>query len=98
RILPQYDSALTRPVLKSLQALGIEVMLATKAKGLGDTGLLVENAEGREREIAADKVLVTVGRRPRSDSANIASLGLATDGPFLRVDDRCRTSMQGVFA
>ena len=98
RILPQYDSALTRPVLKSLQALGIEVMLATKAKGLGDKGLKVETAEGSEREIAADKVLVTVGRRPRSDSANIASLGLATDGPFLRVDDRCRTSMQGVFA
>ena len=98
RILPQYDSALTRPVLKSLQALGIEVMLSTKAKGLGDKGLKVETAEGSEREIAADKVLVTVGRRPRSDSANIASLGLATDGPFLRVDDRCRTSMQGVFA
>jgi dihydrolipoamide dehydrogenase len=98
RILPQYDSALTRPVLKSLQGLGIEVHLATKAKGLGDKGLLVETPDGHEREIPADKVLVTVGRRPRSDSANIASLGLATDGAFIRIDDRCRTSMQGTFA
>lgn len=98
RILPQYDSALTRPVLKSLQGLGMEVHLATKAKGLGEKGLLVEAPDGAEREIAADKVLVTVGRRPRSDSANITSLGLATNGAFLRVDDRCRTSMQGVYA
>lgn len=98
RILPQYDSALTRPVLKTLHALGIDVHLATKAKGESADGLAVETAEGEEKTLPADRILVTVGRRPRSDSGNIASLGLATDGPFLRIDDTCRTSMQGVFA
>ena len=98
RVLPQYDNALTRPVMKSLKSLGVEVLTDTKARGLGEAGLLIETADSAEREIAADKVLVTVGRRPLSDSGNIASLGLATDGPFIRIDDQCRTSMQGVFA
>ncbi|MHC5654007.1 dihydrolipoyl dehydrogenase [Stappia sp.] len=98
RVLPQYDNALTRPVMKSLKSLGVEVLVDTKAKGLGDKGLEIETADGKTREIAADKVLVTVGRRPLSESGNIASLGLATDGAFLRVDDQCKTSMQGVFA
>lgn len=98
RVLPQYDNALTRPVMKSLAALGVEVLTETKARGLGEAGLLVETADGASREIPADTILVTVGRRPLSDSGNIASLGLATDGPFIRIDDQCRTSMQGVFA
>ena len=97
-ILPQYDSALTRPVLKSLHDLGISVHLEARAKGLGAEGLEIETADGGTVDLPADKILVTVGRRPRSDSANIAGLGLATDGPFLRIDDRCRTSMTGIYA
>ena len=42
RILPQYDSALTRPVLKTLHGLGIDVHLATKAKGESGDGLAVQ--------------------------------------------------------
>lgn len=98
RILPQYDSALTRPVLKTLHGLGIDVHLATKAKGESGDGLAVETADGAEKVLPADRILVTVGRRPRSESANIASLGLATDGACLRIDDTCRTSMNGVYA
>ncbi|WP_349360351.1 dihydrolipoyl dehydrogenase [Stappia sp.] len=97
-ILPQYDTALTRPVLKTLHALGVEVHVNTKAKGLGAQGLEIETGDGTVQDLPADKILVTVGRRPNSDSANIAGLGLATDGPFLRVNDRCQTSMTGVHA
>ncbi|MEP3295873.1 MAG: dihydrolipoyl dehydrogenase [Pseudoruegeria sp.] len=97
RILPQYDNALTKPVTKSLTDLGITVLTDTAAKGLGKTGLIIENY-GEQSELPADKILVTVGRHPRSDSANLASLALALNGPFIAIDDQCRTSMAGVFA
>ncbi|WP_406645372.1 dihydrolipoyl dehydrogenase [Aliisedimentitalea scapharcae] len=97
-ILSQYDAPLTRPVMARLQDLGIQVRLEARAKGMTDTGnLLVETPEGSE-EIPADKVLVTVGRRPVLDGFGVEDLGLDRDGPFLHINDICATSMRDVYA
>ncbi|WP_262267943.1 dihydrolipoyl dehydrogenase [Microvirga yunnanensis] len=100
RILPQYDAELTRPVSKRLQALGIDVMTGAKAKGLAKAGstLLVEAEDGSEASLAADKILVTVGRRPVTQSWGLDELVLDMDGPFIRIDERCQTSMRGIYA
>jgi dihydrolipoamide dehydrogenase len=99
-ILPHYDAELTRAVARRLEALGVEVLTGAKAKRLsGDkTALVVETADGREVRLAADKVLVTVGRRPATEGWGLEELDLDRDGPFLRIDDQCRTSMRGVHA
>ena len=99
RILPQYDAELVRPVLRRLKELGIRILMETSAKGLaGDgRGLLVESAAAVET-IPADKILVTVGRRPRMEGWGYEELDLDRAGKFLRIDERCRTSMRGVYA
>ena len=98
RLLPQYDSELTRPVAQRLAALGVRVLTGARAGGLSETGALrVAGIDGAE-DIAADKVLVTVGRRPRATGAGIDGLRLEMAGPFLRIDARCRTSMSWVYA
>lgn len=99
RILPQYDAELTKPVMARLAALGITLHLSARASGLTDEGraLTVESAEGRQ-EIAADKVLVTVGRAPVTRGFGLQDLGLTMNGEFLAIDDRCATSMRGVYA
>lgn len=98
RILPQYDAALTKPVSQSLASLGVEVLTQTKALGQVTEGLRVETSEGTERVIAAEKILVTVGRKPVTNSAAISELGLDMDGPFIAINGQCRTSMRGVWA
>ena len=100
RILPLYDSQITQPVAKRLAALGVEVLLGTKVKGLSSNGeaLLAEAADGEERRIAADKVLVTVGRKPVTEGWGREELELDMDGRYLRIDDQCRTSMRGIYA
>ena len=100
QILPQYDRGLTAPVLAQLQHLGVEVLTSTRATGLIDlpaTGLAVEGPDG-PGTVAADKVLVTVGRRPKVAGFGLAHLGLTMDGPFIAVDDRGHTSMRNVWA
>lgn len=99
RILPTYDRDLTAPVSKRLGALGIEVLTEAKAKGLSTTGdeLLVEASDG-PRKISADKVLVTVGRRPLLEGWGLEELELDRDGNAIRIDETCRTSMRGVYA
>ncbi|TGU88034.1 dihydrolipoyl dehydrogenase [Mesorhizobium sp. M00.F.Ca.ET.151.01.1.1] len=100
RVLAQYDVELTRPVVKRLAALGIEVMTGAKAKGLSTKGdaLLVETSDGKSGKVAADKILVTVGRKPVTEGWGLEQIDLDRAGKFIRTDDQCRTSMRGVFA
>ncbi|KPF66588.1 dihydrolipoamide dehydrogenase [Bosea sp. AAP35] len=100
RILPLYDAELTAPVAKRLTGLGIEVLLGAKARGASPSGdaLLVETADGQERRIAADKILVTVGRAPSTEGLGLEELVLDRDGRFIRINERCETSMRGIFA
>jgi dihydrolipoamide dehydrogenase len=100
RVLAQYDAELTRPVSKRLAALGVEVLTGAKAKGVSGKGdaLLVEMADGKEKKIAADNILVTVGRRPVTEGWGLEEIDLGRAGKFIRIDDQCRSSMRGVFA
>ncbi|WP_312529801.1 dihydrolipoyl dehydrogenase [Paracoccus sp. (in: a-proteobacteria)] len=98
RVLPQYDADLTRPVAQRLLALGIKVMTGARAGGLSERGALRVAVTDAAIEIAAEKILVTAGRRPLSRQAGIEGLRLAMNGEFLAVDAQCRTSMRGVFA
>jgi len=99
RILPQYDAELTGPVSRRLAELGVEVLTGAKAKGLaGKAGALLTEAAGKERKIAADRVLVTVGRRPLTEGWGMDELVLDREGRAIRIDDQCRTSMRGIYA
>ncbi|RWO71394.1 MAG: dihydrolipoyl dehydrogenase [Mesorhizobium sp.] len=100
RVLAQYDAELTRPLVKRLNALGVEVMLGAKAKGLSTKGdaLLVETADGKSAKVAAEKILVTVGRKPVTEGWGLEQIDLDRAGKFIRIDDQCRTSMRGIFA
>lgn len=100
RVLAQYDAELTRPVLKRLGELGVEVMTGANAKGLSTKGdaLLVETVEGKNAKVAADKILVTVGRKPLTAGWGLEQIDLDMAGKFIRIDDQCRTSMRGIFA
>jgi dihydrolipoamide dehydrogenase len=98
QILPQYDAELVKPVAKRLADLGIRVLTSAKAKGLSGNALLIETAEGAQEQLVADKILVTVGRKPRTEGWGLDELDLDRVGKFLRIDDRCRTSMRGVHA
>jgi dihydrolipoamide dehydrogenase len=100
RILPQYDAELTRPVAKRLRELDIEVLTGAKARGLASKGdaLSIETADGTALTLAADRILVTVGRKPATEGWDLDAIDLDRDGPFIRIDDKCRTSMRGVYA
>src|SRR5215212_3926563 len=98
-ILPHYDVELTRPVAKRLGELGIAVLTGARVKAPGpDGGLSIETADGTTRRLAADKILVTVGRKPFIQGWGLDQIDLEMEGPFIRIDDRCRTSMRGVYA
>ncbi len=99
RILPLYDAQLTAPVGRWLKEHDVTVMLGAKAKGLASNGgLTVEDRDGKTTDIPADKILVTVGRKPNTEGWGLENMGVDMAGRFVKVDDQCRTSMRDVWA
>ncbi len=102
RILPLFDRQLSDPVKRWLDKNGVTVHLNAKAKMLeqGRKGgaLIVETSDGKTIELPADKILVTVGRRPLTEGWGLENMAVDMAGRFVKVDDQCRTSMRNVFA
>ena len=99
RILPRYDEALTRPVRRWLQRAGVELYLGARLDGLDNKGkLAVETSDGKKIAVEADKILVTIGRRPLTEGWGLEEMGLDMAGPFVKIDDQCRTAMRNVWA
>ena len=100
RVLPAYDDELVKPVATSLRRLGVELHLGCAVQGLNERGdaVRIRNSQGEESALPADRVLVAVGRRPRTDGWGLESLTLDMNGRAVRIDDQCRTSMRNVWA
>jgi dihydrolipoamide dehydrogenase len=102
QILPLYDAELVAPVKHWLERNGVTLHLGAKAKGV-ETGkkgasLVIETAEGKRLDIPADKILVTVGRKPNTQGWGLENMAVDMEGRFVKVDDQCRTSMRDVWA
>jgi dihydrolipoamide dehydrogenase len=100
RVLPAYDDELVKPVAASLKRLGIDVHLESSVLGLAadGRGVRMKNGGGDEVVLEADRALVAVGRRPRTEGFGLESLLLDMNGRYVRVDNQCRTSMRNVWA
>jgi dihydrolipoamide dehydrogenase len=102
QILPIYDSEMTRPVTMWLRKHKVTVNLGAKAKGAITKGKITTvdytDSSGKNQKIKADKVLVTVGRKPNTQGWGLEKMAVDMEGPFVKVDNKCRTSMKNVWA
>ena len=97
RILPLYDEPLTKPVKAWLEKAGVALHLSAKAVAWANGELVVDQA-GEILRLPADKLLVTVGRRPNTEGWGLEEMGVDMTGAFVKVNDRMQTSMSGVYA
>jgi dihydrolipoamide dehydrogenase len=72
RILPELDRGLATVTARRLQQLGVAVHVGSRAEGLAEDGLHL--ADGTV--IAADKVVVAVGRSANSDGLSLDHAGI----------------------
>lgn len=103
-ILPQGDRETAGLLRRALVKEGLTIKTGTKAVGYEKKGdglhVRLEPAEGGEgEEVVVDKILVAVGRRPRTEGLGLEAFGIARDPKgFIRVNDRLETSVPGVYA
>jgi dihydrolipoamide dehydrogenase len=101
-VLAGIDKDCVQVVARKLKKMGVEVLLGAKAKGWEDKGsrvvVSVEQKDGSTATIDADKILVTVGRRPNTENLGLEALGVAMERGFIKVDKQQRTNVPGIYA
>jgi dihydrolipoamide dehydrogenase len=99
QLLPGLDIELVRIVERSLRKLGVETRVKARAKWARDGKVGAQLADGSEVEFPADKVMVTVGRRPNSDHIGLENTGVKTDASgFIQVNSQMQTNVPGIYA
>lgn len=98
RLLPREDADVSAALADILAEDGIELLLGAEPERIapapGGARLTVAG-----REIDASHVLVATRRVPNTDDLGLEAAGVETDRRgFVRVDERLRTTAEGVFA
>lgn len=91
------DRGISDILLKTYAKRGIDFKLDAKVTGITKDGVeYVQN--GGKQGIAADRVLVSIGRRPNTAGIGLESLGVETSRGAIVTDEFCRTNIPGVYA
>ena len=104
KIVATYDDDIIRNFTRILQKQGLKIEVGAKVTGFqrstaGATGILTAERGTEKLSFPADKVLVAVGRRPFTDSLNLAAAGVQLDDKKrIKVDAHLQTTAQGVWA
>ena len=105
RILPGMDAELAKQTQRVLAKQGLKFQLGRKVTGakIAKAGvtLSVETVKdgAKTDALAADAVLVAIGRRPYTEGLGLDKLGVAVDNHgFIQVDKSFQTSVTGVYA
>lgn len=96
------DKECVQVVVRKIKKLGVTIVTEAKAKSFVKKGSGVEvsyEVGGKEEKVAADKILVTVGRKPNSDQMNLKGIGLQIDEKgFVKVNAKRQTNLPGIYA
>jgi len=102
QLLPGSDLDLVRVVQRKLEGHGAQIYLKSKVLKIDKRGseatVEVETPNGKTT-VDVDKILVSVGRKPRTEKLNLPGLGVQTDPRgYIATDNRMQTNVQGVYA
>jgi dihydrolipoamide dehydrogenase len=100
-LLPALDRDVATVVERRLKQLGVKVLLGRRVEGVdpGERVSVRVSLDGKAEVLAADKVLVTVGRKPDTLSLGLEAAGVRVDAKgFIPVSNRMATNVPGIYA
>ena len=103
RIVPTMDEEIAKEFMKSLKKQGLEFKLSHKvtATKIGKSGVDVsmESADKKQITEKYDVVLMSVGRKPNTDSLNLEAVGIKlNEKKSIEINSKFKTNVEGIFA
>ncbi|MCJ7788651.1 MAG: dihydrolipoyl dehydrogenase [Candidatus Atribacteria bacterium] len=101
RILLPIDEEISNKLTFILKRQGIKILTNGKVEGIEKTNqnleVLISNPEGKQR-LETEKVLLAAGRVPDFGNINVQKLGIELEGRAIKVDQKMRTNIPGIYA
>lgn len=98
QLLPGQDADLVRVVERRLKKDGVTVFTKAKAKGYDGKDVTIE-VNGKDEKIPAEKVLVSVGRRPNTENLGLDKAGVKmSEKGVIQVNAQGQTSASHIYA
>lgn len=102
QLLPGSDPDVVRVVHRKLEGRGARVYLKSSVSKVTKKGSEAEveaDTPDGKVTIAVDKILVSVGRKPRTEKMNLKSIGVKTDPRgYVLTNEKMQTNVEGVYA
>jgi len=102
RLVPVEDEEVSKEFARAYKKRGIDFHVNAMVNAVERTkdGVAVDfTVDGKKQRIEADKVLVAVGRRPRTENVGLESVpNIQTERGFVKVDKWMQTGEPGVWA
>jgi dihydrolipoamide dehydrogenase len=103
RIVPAEDEEVSKELQRNFRKRGIEIHTGAKVETVEKTAAGAKvtwtAADGKKVEKEAEKVLVAVGRAPRTDGIGLETLpGIELERGFIKTDEWMATGVEGVYA
>ncbi len=96
-ILSGFDFEVSVQMRKMLGRAGIEIITSASVKSIRD-GVVTFEQQGQADARKADKVMVSVGRKPNTDGLFSSDLGLQMKNSYIITDFHMRTNVDNIFA
>jgi dihydrolipoamide dehydrogenase len=102
RIVPVEDEDISKELERNFRKQKIRVETGARAENIRKTGtgvqLTLTTKEGKQEELAVEKLLVAVGRKPNTDKIGLENTKVELDRGFIKVDKNQQTAEPGVYA
>ena len=101
-MLPEILNGLDKELSAMLRGIyakkGVEFNLSCKVTKIDGNVVTYVDAENNEHTVSGDKILVSVGRRPVTAGFGLENLGVELNRGGIKVDNKMRTNVPGVYA
>jgi len=101
RLVPIEDEDVSKELTRVYRKRGIAFHTGAKVEKVDNTksGVSITfSAAGKQQKIEAEKILIAVGRRPRTDNIGLEKTRIKPDREFIKTDSWMQTAEPGVYA
>jgi dihydrolipoamide dehydrogenase len=102
RLVPVEDEEISKELARVFKKQGIRVETGARVDNVENVGsgvrFQVTLADGRVEAVAADALLVAIGRKPNTENIGLEDTKVELDRGFVKVDPYQRTGEPGVYA
>jgi dihydrolipoamide dehydrogenase len=101
RLVPVEDEEVSKELARVYRKRGINFHTSAKVEKIDKTksGIAVTiSVEGKQQKIEAEKILIAVGRKPRTENVGLEKTKIKPERGFIQVDSWMHTSEPGIYA